>query len=185
MDFLWVQWLGRDPAHRSGWKACHLDRIGFVPHEEPEAFRFLDPALVCHHAPVLTQPLTPAIQGGGVGHLAQPQASCSDMHGLEPFTGLTDEGDSEEEIMHMAPETHTEGPNLPLRLDTTDHEAPPADDSDVSSMMSEPLDSANPSDLSGSDHEGSDSSVTMNDLRDAKAMDSEVDEDSEWDDFQY
>jgi hypothetical protein len=46
IDFLWVRWLGIDPDHSSGWAAKGLDRVGFVPHEDPEAFGFLDPSCV-------------------------------------------------------------------------------------------------------------------------------------------
>lgn len=42
MDFLWVQWFGRDLSHHAGWEAHHLHRIGFV--EGQAAFSFLDPA---------------------------------------------------------------------------------------------------------------------------------------------
>ncbi|KIL55287.1 hypothetical protein M378DRAFT_173752, partial [Amanita muscaria Koide BX008] len=46
IDFLYVRWFGRDLAHRSGWKARHLLRVGFVDSSDPSAFGFLDPALV-------------------------------------------------------------------------------------------------------------------------------------------
>ena len=43
IDFLWVRWFGRDMAHRAGWRAKRLHRIGFIPHNDPGAFGFLDP----------------------------------------------------------------------------------------------------------------------------------------------
>ena len=48
MQFLWVWWFGRDlgSRYRDGWRARHLPRIGFVPHDDPGAFGFLDPSLV-------------------------------------------------------------------------------------------------------------------------------------------
>lgn len=46
MDFLWVRWYGRDLSHKSGWKAKHLPRVGFVDSEDPLAFGFLDPSLI-------------------------------------------------------------------------------------------------------------------------------------------
>jgi hypothetical protein len=58
MDFLWVRWLGLDPGYRSGWRAKRLDRVGFVPHNDPEAFGFLDPDCVlraCHLIPAFVQ----------------------------------------------------------------------------------------------------------------------------------
>ena len=44
VDFLWVRWLGHDLQFRFGWAAKRLPMIGFVPHTDPEAFSFLDPA---------------------------------------------------------------------------------------------------------------------------------------------
>jgi hypothetical protein len=48
MEFVWVCWFGRDleRGYREGWRARRLPRIGFVPHEDPGAFGFLDPALI-------------------------------------------------------------------------------------------------------------------------------------------
>jgi hypothetical protein len=46
MDFLWVRWFGRDLAHKGGWRARRLHRIGFVESQDPTAFSFLDPASV-------------------------------------------------------------------------------------------------------------------------------------------
>ena len=47
-DVLHVRWFGRnlrDDA-QGGWKAKRLHRIGFMPAGSPDAFGFLDPALV-------------------------------------------------------------------------------------------------------------------------------------------
>jgi len=46
MDFLWVRWFGHDMTHQAGWKALCLYRLGFLDHEDPGAFGFLDPAAV-------------------------------------------------------------------------------------------------------------------------------------------
>ncbi|KAK2467950.1 hypothetical protein APHAL10511_000245 [Amanita phalloides] len=46
MDFLWVHWFGCDLAHKGGWRARRLHRIGFVESQDPTAFGFLDPASV-------------------------------------------------------------------------------------------------------------------------------------------
>ena len=46
MEFLFVQWFGRDLTPRPGWKAKRLHRIGFVPGTNETAFGFLDPAQV-------------------------------------------------------------------------------------------------------------------------------------------
>ncbi|KAF8992498.1 hypothetical protein BDQ17DRAFT_1253858, partial [Cyathus striatus] len=50
MDFLWVRWYGLDsnPRYKSGWKAQHLPRIGFIEEDDDNlaAFGFLDPTHV-------------------------------------------------------------------------------------------------------------------------------------------
>lgn len=54
MKFLWVRWFGRDPQWTSGPSSLRLDRVGFVPEDDPEAFGFLDPTQViraCHLVP--------------------------------------------------------------------------------------------------------------------------------------
>jgi hypothetical protein len=54
MDFLWVRWYGRHIEHRSGWKAKHLPRIGFIDSDGDLPFGFLDPIDVirgCHLIP--------------------------------------------------------------------------------------------------------------------------------------
>ena len=54
MEFLWVRWLGIDPDHRSGFRHARLPKIGFIPHDDPDAFGFLDPSNVirgCHLIP--------------------------------------------------------------------------------------------------------------------------------------
>jgi hypothetical protein len=45
-EFLWVRWFGRDPEWQSGARHLRLDRLGYVPSDDPEAFGFLDPAHV-------------------------------------------------------------------------------------------------------------------------------------------
>ncbi|KAF8952881.1 hypothetical protein BDZ97DRAFT_1604319, partial [Flammula alnicola] len=45
VEFLFVQWFGRDLDHRAGWKAKHLHRVGFVA-EDQNPFGFLDPLQV-------------------------------------------------------------------------------------------------------------------------------------------
>ncbi|KAG2743054.1 hypothetical protein P692DRAFT_20878962 [Suillus brevipes Sb2] len=42
IDFVWVRWFGRDLEHRAGWRAKRLHRVGFIPHSDPGAFRFID-----------------------------------------------------------------------------------------------------------------------------------------------
>jgi hypothetical protein len=54
VEFLWVRWFGRDPEWDSGPNHLRLDRIGYVPETDAEAFGFLDPSLVlraCHLVP--------------------------------------------------------------------------------------------------------------------------------------
>ncbi|KZV84874.1 hypothetical protein EXIGLDRAFT_623736 [Exidia glandulosa HHB12029] len=61
VQFLWVRWFGRDNSP-SGWRAGRLDRIGYVPSEDEDAFSFLDPSLVlraCHLIPAFAHGRTP------------------------------------------------------------------------------------------------------------------------------
>lgn len=44
MDFLHVRWLHRESSGLSIWQTKRLPRLSFVPHDEPDAFGFLDPA---------------------------------------------------------------------------------------------------------------------------------------------
>lgn len=45
-EFLWVRWLGQDPDWESGPRHLRLDRVGYIPEDEPEPFGFLDPSHV-------------------------------------------------------------------------------------------------------------------------------------------
>ena len=70
MEFLWVRWYGAEPDWVGGPATLRLDRVGYVPEDDPSgAFGFLDPALVvraCHlipafaHGQTVSQ-LTPSI----------------------------------------------------------------------------------------------------------------------------
>ena len=55
VDFLFVRWFGRDPDWKGGPASLRLDRIGWVPENDPSgAFGFVDPARVvraCHLIP--------------------------------------------------------------------------------------------------------------------------------------
>ncbi|KAJ7737919.1 hypothetical protein DFH07DRAFT_752764, partial [Mycena maculata] len=65
-EFLWVRWLGRDPEWDSGPSHLRLDRVGYVPEDDAEAFGFLDPALVlrgCHLVPAFALGKTTALLG--------------------------------------------------------------------------------------------------------------------------
>lgn len=68
MDFLFVRWFGRDPDWQGGPGTCRLDRIGWVPENDPSgAFGFLNPARViraCH--------LIPAFSYGKTAQLLSP-----------------------------------------------------------------------------------------------------------------
>lgn len=66
MDFLWVRWFGRDLTYKSGFKAKHLHRIGFVPQEDPLVFGFLDPQEIIravHLIPAYTHGRSPDALG--------------------------------------------------------------------------------------------------------------------------
>ncbi|KAJ7881644.1 hypothetical protein B0H13DRAFT_2540449 [Mycena leptocephala] len=65
-EFLWVRWLGRDPEWKSGPSHLCLDRIGYVPETDAEAFGFLDPSLVlraCHLSPAFALGKTTSLLG--------------------------------------------------------------------------------------------------------------------------
>ena len=66
MDFVWVCWFGQDleRGYTEGWKARRLPHIGFVPHEDPGALGFLDPALIIRGIHVI-----PAFAHGQTGSL--------------------------------------------------------------------------------------------------------------------
>ena len=54
IEFLCVHWLRLVPGCQFGYKEVQLPKVGFVPHMDPLAFRFLDPSLVlqgCHLVP--------------------------------------------------------------------------------------------------------------------------------------
>ena len=55
MEFLWVRWFGRDPEWVGGPSTLRLDRVGFVPEDDPSgAFGFLEPEKIlraCHLIP--------------------------------------------------------------------------------------------------------------------------------------
>ena len=55
MQFLWVRWFGQDPEWIGGPPSLRLDRIGYVPQDDPSgAFGFLEPEKVvrgCHLIP--------------------------------------------------------------------------------------------------------------------------------------
>jgi hypothetical protein len=80
MEFLWVRWLGRDPTHKCGWKADRLDRVGFVPHTDPEAFGFLDPRAV-----IRAVHLIPAFAHGRTHSLCPPSIARDDDGDWEYF----------------------------------------------------------------------------------------------------
>ncbi|KZT20578.1 hypothetical protein NEOLEDRAFT_1158607 [Neolentinus lepideus HHB14362 ss-1] len=78
MDFLHVRWFGRDLSLEGGWKTRHLDRVGFVPESDSDAFGFLDPAIIrgCHLIPAFSQARTSRLLGHS--KLAQPQSEEDD-----------------------------------------------------------------------------------------------------------
>jgi hypothetical protein len=66
MEVLWVRWFGRDPEWNSGPKHLRLDRVGFVPEGDPDAFGFVDPAQViraCHLIPAFSRGMTTSLLG--------------------------------------------------------------------------------------------------------------------------
>lgn len=53
IHLLHVRWFGSDPEWESGPKHLRLDRVGFVPSNDPDAFGFIDPSLVIRGAHLL------------------------------------------------------------------------------------------------------------------------------------
>jgi hypothetical protein len=76
MDFLRVRWFGLDLECEAGWKERRLDRVGFVPENDPnqDAFGFVDPSQVlrgCH--------LIPAFADGRTTGLLQNSVARDDV----------------------------------------------------------------------------------------------------------
>ena len=67
MEFLWVRWFGMDLAHRSGWRAKRLHRVGFIDSEDTGAFGFLDPSHVIRGVHLI-----PAFAHGHTNNLLPP-----------------------------------------------------------------------------------------------------------------
>jgi hypothetical protein len=67
VDFLFVRWFGSDPEWEGGPAGRRLDRIGFVPENDPSgAFGFLNPARViraCHLIPAFSLGKTTTLLG--------------------------------------------------------------------------------------------------------------------------
>lgn len=64
IEVLWVRWLGIVPGYTWGFKVARLPKVGFVPEQDDEAFRFLDPSLViqrCHLIPAFFEGRTDAL----------------------------------------------------------------------------------------------------------------------------
>lgn len=98
IEFLWVRWFGRDTTLDSSWASRRLDRLGYIPSSDPDAFGFLDPHLVLrasHIIPAfahgLTNELLPGsdmrdtVDGDWQYHYANRFPDC-DM--LQRFSGL-------------------------------------------------------------------------------------------------
>ncbi len=75
MEFLWVHWFGIDPEWTGGPSSLCLDRVGYVPEDNPSgAFSFVDPSHVlraCH--------LEPAFHLGKTNTLL-PSSKFRDFH---------------------------------------------------------------------------------------------------------
>ncbi|VDC05387.1 unnamed protein product [Peniophora sp. CBMAI 1063] len=70
-NVLWVRWMMLDPAHKGGFRAKRLYRVGFVPYGNPdvEPFGFIDPADVLrasHMIPAFAHGQTAALIGTSV-----------------------------------------------------------------------------------------------------------------------
>ncbi|KAH9937829.1 uncharacterized protein BXZ73DRAFT_89249 [Epithele typhae] len=67
LDVLRVRWFEHDPTYQSGFAHRRLPRVKFVPHEDPTAFGFLDPACV-----IRASYLLPAFDMGRTQELLPP-----------------------------------------------------------------------------------------------------------------
>ncbi|KAF8879128.1 hypothetical protein BD779DRAFT_1162769 [Infundibulicybe gibba] len=67
VHFLWVRWFGQDAEWKGGPSTLRLNRIGFVPSHDIDAFGFLDPALV-----IRASHLIPAFHCGRTPRLLGP-----------------------------------------------------------------------------------------------------------------
>lgn len=75
IEVLWVCWLGIVPGYRWGFKVARLPKVGFVPEQDNDAFRFLDPSLVirrCHLIPVFSEGRTDTLLRPGKSITRQP-----------------------------------------------------------------------------------------------------------------
>ncbi|KAI4294255.1 hypothetical protein K525DRAFT_274479, partial [Schizophyllum commune Loenen D] len=81
MDFLWVRWLGSEPGYRWGRRFAHLPTVGYFEETQPDAFGFLDPALVVRDGQeddwinyyvniFVDRDMFMRHLGGGIGHLS-------------------------------------------------------------------------------------------------------------------
>lgn len=82
MDILWVRWYGEDTRWSCGPSAKRLPRLGFIPHNEPAAFGFIDPTDVVRAAHLI-----PAFAHGKTdSYLPRSQASRSPIENDEDWT---------------------------------------------------------------------------------------------------
>lgn len=64
-----MRWFGQDTAHQSGFQADWLPRIGFVPSEDIDTFKFIDPDYVLR-----TAHLIPAFAHNKINELLAEQS---------------------------------------------------------------------------------------------------------------
>lgn len=67
LDVLWVRWYRRDATAPGGFTTRRLHRVGFVPHDDPYAFGFLNPASVLRASHII-----PAYAHGQIRDLLLP-----------------------------------------------------------------------------------------------------------------
>ncbi|KZT01026.1 uncharacterized protein LAESUDRAFT_664748 [Laetiporus sulphureus 93-53] len=71
MEVLWVRWYGRDVDALGGFETRRLHRIGFADGSDPNAFRFLNPAVIIRAAHII-----PAFAYGRTADLL-PASPCA------------------------------------------------------------------------------------------------------------
>ena len=71
MDIIWVRWYGEDMTWAHGPQAMRLPRMGFISHNEPAAFGFLDPGDVIRAAHMI-----PAFAHGKTDYYLPPSEAA-------------------------------------------------------------------------------------------------------------
>ena len=75
MEFLFIQWFGRDLKHHGGWRNKRLHRIRFIDGDDDAVFGFLDPQEVIQGVHLI-----PAFHYGQMRELFPPSCTACPDH---------------------------------------------------------------------------------------------------------